>query len=85
MDPPSPALQRRFDRPRGETENVAVDRVELGKELFYREYDKMTVVDVSTSPELVLSPPRQLFERRYAFGASVTTPNYDVTLTASAS
>ena len=39
----------------------------------------MMVVDVSTSPELVLSPPRQLFEQRYAFGGSNTTPNYDVT------
>jgi Tol biopolymer transport system component len=50
-----------------------------GKELFYRNGNKMMVVDVSTSPELVLSPPRQLFEQRYAFGPSVTTPNYDVT------
>ena len=49
-----------------------------GKELFYRDGNKMMVVDVSTNPELVLSPPRLLFDQRYAFGNSVTTPNYDV-------
>jgi eukaryotic-like serine/threonine-protein kinase len=49
-----------------------------GKELFYRNGNKMMVVDVSTSPELVLSSPRLLFEQRYAFGGSLTTPNYDV-------
>jgi Tol biopolymer transport system component len=49
-----------------------------GHELFYRNGNKMMVVDVSTHPELVLSSPRLLFEQRYAFGISVTTPNYDV-------
>jgi hypothetical protein len=38
----------------------------------------MMVVDTSTNPDLVLSSPRLLFEQRYAFGSSVTTPNYDV-------
>jgi Tol biopolymer transport system component len=49
-----------------------------GKELFYRDGDKMMVVDVTSSPDLVLSPPRLLFDQRYAFGGSITTPNYDV-------
>jgi eukaryotic-like serine/threonine-protein kinase len=50
-----------------------------GKELFYRNGNKMMVVDVvSTGPELVLSSPRLIFEQRYAFAGSVTTPNYDV-------
>jgi Tol biopolymer transport system component len=49
-----------------------------GNELFYRNGDKMMVVAVSTHPELVLSSPRLLFEQRYVFGGSVTTPNYDV-------
>ncbi len=49
-----------------------------GKELFYRNGNKMMVVDVTTGPDLVLSPPRLLFDQRYAFGKSVTTPNYDV-------
>ena len=49
-----------------------------GKELFYRDGNKMMAVDVSTRPDLVLSPPRLLFDRRYAFGIGVTIPNYDV-------
>jgi Tol biopolymer transport system component len=49
-----------------------------GKELFYRIGNKMMVVDVTTSPDLALSTPRLLFEQRYAYGVSVTTPNYDV-------
>ncbi len=48
-----------------------------GKELFYRLGNKMMVVDVSTSPNLTLSPPRVLFEQRYAFGSASTIPNYD--------
>jgi hypothetical protein len=48
-----------------------------GKELFYRNGNKMMVVDVSTSPDVRLSPPRQLFEQRYGF-LTVTIPNYDV-------
>jgi Tol biopolymer transport system component len=49
-----------------------------GKELFYRVGNRMMVVDVSTSPDLTLSPPRVLFEQRYAFGSAQTIPNYDV-------
>jgi hypothetical protein len=49
-----------------------------GRELFYRNGDKMMVVDVSTSPELKLSAPRLLFEQRYAFAGSTTMANYDV-------
>ncbi len=48
-----------------------------GKELFYRNGNKMMVVDVSTGPDLTLSQPRVLFEQRYAFGAQ-TIANYDV-------
>ena len=49
-----------------------------GRELFYRNGNKMMVVDVSTSPELALSQPRVLFEQRYAFGPTTTIANYDV-------
>ena len=49
-----------------------------GKEIFYRSANKMMVVEVSTAPEVTLSPPRLLFEQRYAFGAGVTIANYDV-------
>jgi len=48
-----------------------------GRELFYRDMNKMMVVDVTTSPDLVLSQPRQLFEQRYAFLLRTLT-NYDV-------
>ncbi|MBI4887996.1 MAG: protein kinase [Acidobacteria bacterium] len=50
-----------------------------GRELFYRSGDKMMAVEVSTTPDVTLSPPRLLFERRYAYGAGVTIANYDVT------
>ena len=49
-----------------------------GKELFYRNGNKMMVVDVSTTPDLGLSRPRILFEQRYAFGSAQTVANYDV-------
>jgi Tol biopolymer transport system component len=48
-----------------------------GKELFYRDVNKMMVVDVMTSPTLRVSEPRQLFEQRYAF-LTATIPNYDI-------
>jgi hypothetical protein len=49
-----------------------------GKELFYRNGDKMMVVQVWTEPELRLSLPHLLFDQQYTFGISLTTPNYDV-------
>jgi serine/threonine-protein kinase len=49
-----------------------------GKEIFYRSANKMMAVDVKTTPDVVLSTPRLLFEGRYAFGAGITIANYDV-------
>jgi serine/threonine-protein kinase len=49
-----------------------------GREIFYRNGTKMMSVTVSTSPDLMLSTPRPLFDGRYAFGTGVTIPNYDV-------
>jgi len=49
-----------------------------GKELFYRNGNKMMVVDVSATPDLGLSRARILFEQRYAFGSAQTVANYDV-------
>jgi Tol biopolymer transport system component len=49
-----------------------------GRELFYRSGTKMMSVAVSTSPDLVLSTPRLLFDLRYAFGTGITIANYDV-------
>ncbi len=45
-----------------------------GKELFYRNGDKMIVVDVEIEGELTLGEPRVLFQKPLA------SPNYDVTL-----
>jgi hypothetical protein len=49
-----------------------------GRELFYRSGDRMMVVDVSPGIEPGLSRPRVLFEQRYAYGTTITLPNYDV-------
>ena len=38
----------------------------------------MMVVALSAGAELTLSPPRLLFEQRYAFGSGITIANYDV-------
>lgn len=52
-----------------------------GKEIFYRNGDKMMAVGVSASgADIVLSQPQQLFERTYAYGAGITIANYDVSL-----
>jgi len=49
-----------------------------GREIFYRNGDKMMVVEISTTPDVTLAPPRVLFEQQYAFGAGITIANYDV-------
>jgi hypothetical protein len=52
-----------------------------GHELFYRDDNKMMVVDVplpTSTSSLTLSQPHILFEQRYAFGGSATIPNYDL-------
>ena len=49
-----------------------------GKEIFYRNGNKMMAVDVETTPDVKLSPPHVLFEGRYAFGSGITIANYDV-------
>ena len=52
--------------------------IRSGKEIFYRIDDKMMSVDVTDSPALKLTSPKMLFEARYAYGAGITIPNYDV-------
>ena len=50
-----------------------------GKELFYRDGNKMMVVDVlTTRGGLEFSPPRMLFDQQYEFGPAQTMANYDV-------
>jgi serine/threonine-protein kinase len=48
-----------------------------GRELLYRNGDKMMAVDVDVDSEPMLSQPRILFEQRYAFGIGTTIPNHD--------
>jgi hypothetical protein len=48
-----------------------------GRELFYREGDKMMAVDVDTDPTFSAGKPRVLFEGSYR-PTSGTLPNYDV-------
>jgi eukaryotic-like serine/threonine-protein kinase len=48
-----------------------------GRELFYRNGNKMMVVDVATQPNLLASKPRVLFQGQFLL-TPATTPNYDV-------
>ena len=50
-----------------------------GREIFYRSGNRMMAVELSATPNVVLSPPIVLFEQRYAYGAGITIANYDVT------
>ena len=38
----------------------------------------MMVVELATAPDVTLSPPKLLFEGRYAYGNGITIANYDV-------
>ncbi|MDO8679379.1 MAG: protein kinase [Acidobacteriota bacterium] len=49
-----------------------------GKELFYRNGNKMMAVSVSTTPDVKLATPRVLFEQRYSYGGTIALTNYDV-------
>lgn len=50
-----------------------------GRELFYRDGNKMMAVEVLLRDgEPMLSSPRLLFDQRYEFGTAQTIPNYDV-------
>jgi Tol biopolymer transport system component len=74
---PYPALDRRIPvSTQGGTQPVWNPN---SREIFYRNGDKMMVVELTSTPEVRLSTPRLLFEHRYAYGAGITMPNYDVT------
>jgi serine/threonine-protein kinase len=49
-----------------------------GKELFYRNTDKMMVVSVRTEPTFEAETPQVLFEGVYSYGRLDLTPQYDV-------
>jgi serine/threonine-protein kinase len=52
-----------------------------GRELFYRDGDKMMAVDINTQGGFAAGNPRQLFEGRYLKNSSTyARPNYDVSL-----
>jgi serine/threonine protein kinase/Tol biopolymer transport system component len=73
---PYPAVDRRWTvSTQGGTQPVWNTN---GKEIFYRNNDKMMVVEVTTTPDVKLSTPRLLFEQRYAYGVGITIANYDV-------
>jgi Tol biopolymer transport system component len=48
-----------------------------GRELFYRNGNKMMVVDIALQQTLTAGKPRVLFEGQFLFSPA-TTPNYDV-------
>jgi Tol biopolymer transport system component len=50
-----------------------------GRELFYRNGDKIMAVTISESPHFTASKPLLLFEGAFAYGAGTTIPNFSVT------
>jgi len=51
----------------------------IGKELFYRNGNKMMAVSVATTPaDATLGTPRVLFEGLYLYDSTVALANYDV-------
>ena len=49
-----------------------------GRELFYRNGDKMMAVEIATQPGFAAGKPRTLFEGRYELAPAVLVDNYDV-------
>lgn len=49
-----------------------------GRRVFYRAGDQMLAVDVTTAPEVHLSEPHVLFEKRFGFGQSITLASYSL-------
>ncbi|MBM4195170.1 MAG: hypothetical protein FJ202_12445 [Gemmatimonadetes bacterium] len=49
-----------------------------GTEVFYRNGNRMMAVSVSSGSDVAFSPPRLLFEGRYAFSGIQTIANFDV-------
>ena len=49
-----------------------------GRELFYRNGDKMMAVDIQSQPAFNVGTPRMLFERPGYFSAGVFRADYDV-------
>ena len=50
-----------------------------GRQIFYRSGERVLAVDVTMMPEVRLGAPRVLFNKRYAFGRTLTIANYSLT------
>jgi serine/threonine-protein kinase len=49
-----------------------------GREIYFRNGNKMMAVSVTTAPDLKLSEPHVLFDAHYAYAGNVAVPNYAV-------
>ncbi|MEE9125421.1 MAG: protein kinase, partial [candidate division NC10 bacterium] len=49
-----------------------------GKELFYRNGNRIMVVTVRTEPALLFETPQLLFEGNFVYGTGAWAPNYDI-------
>jgi len=50
-----------------------------GRELFYRNGNRMMAVEIATEPTFSAGTPRLLFDGRYHYGLGAAPQNYDVT------
>ncbi len=49
-----------------------------GRRIYFRTGQQMRAVELQTSPNVRLTTPRTLFERRYSFGPNLTVPNFSL-------
>jgi Tol biopolymer transport system component len=49
-----------------------------GRRVYYRSNQQLMVVDIVLEPEVKLSKPRLVFDRRYEFGPNISQPNYSL-------
>ena len=49
-----------------------------GRRVYYRSNQQLMAVDITLGPEVKLSAPRVVFDRRYEFGPNISQPNYSL-------
>ena len=49
-----------------------------GRRVYYRSNQQLMAVDIVLEPEVKLSKPRLVFDRRYEFGPNISQPNYSI-------
>jgi eukaryotic-like serine/threonine-protein kinase len=49
-----------------------------GRRVYYRSSQQLMSVDVVLEPEVKLSTPKLVFDRRYEFGPNISQPNYSL-------